>query len=176
MRRPRPAAALRVAGGACRGDLAGARRYAWYGLAVAAATQVACLATLPWLGAVLDLLPYEPGVRDAMGDYLAVRLLSGGAAIGIEALANAYGGQGRTRPGMVANLAAMTLNVALNWVLIFGHLGALLLFPVFVVVAMRIHAIGPDLDLRQRQPAAGDWRPGGARRPAAERRVSQVTT
>jgi MATE family multidrug resistance protein len=55
---------------------------------------------------------------------MAVRLLSGGAAIGIEALANAYGGQGRTRPGMAANLAAMSLNVVLNWVLIFGHLGA----------------------------------------------------
>lgn len=107
-----------------RGDVAGARRYGWYGLAVALATEVLCLATIPWLGSALELLPYEPQVSSLMATYMRVRLLSGGAAIGIEALANYYGGLGRTRPGMVVNLVAMALNVALNWVLIFGHLGA----------------------------------------------------
>jgi MATE family multidrug resistance protein len=59
-----------------------------------------------------------------MARFLAVRLLGGGAAVGLEALANYYGGLGRTRPGMVANLLAMVLNVLGNWVLIEGHLGA----------------------------------------------------
>ncbi|MCC6337145.1 MAG: MATE family efflux transporter [Myxococcales bacterium] len=107
-----------------RGDLAGARRYGWYGLGVAAATQVACLLAIPFLGQVLGLLPYEAQVHQWMTEYMALRLVSGGAAIGIEALANYYGGLGRTRPGMVANVVAMALNVFLNWVLIFGHLGA----------------------------------------------------
>ncbi|HEY8370063.1 MAG TPA: MATE family efflux transporter, partial [Thermodesulfobacteriota bacterium] len=32
-----------------RGDLPGARRYGYYGLAVAAATQVVCLGAIPWI-------------------------------------------------------------------------------------------------------------------------------
>jgi MATE family multidrug resistance protein len=107
-----------------RKDLAGARRYGWYGLVVALGTELLCLATIPFLGSVLELLPYEAAVQASMTTYLRVRLLSGGAAIGVEALANYYGGLGRTRPGMAANLVAMALNVLLNWIFIFGHLGA----------------------------------------------------
>lgn len=101
-----------------RGDATGARRFAWYGLMVAALAQLASLVSLLWLDQALDLLPYDPQVRSLMTRYLSIRLLSGGAAIGIEALANAYAGLSRTRPAMVANLAAMVLNVAANLVLI----------------------------------------------------------
>jgi MATE family multidrug resistance protein len=73
---------------------------------------------VPFIGDALALLPYAPDVRRLMTQYLAIRLLSGGAAIGIEALANAYAGLGRTRPAMVANLAAMVLNVVGNLLLI----------------------------------------------------------
>jgi MATE family multidrug resistance protein len=107
-----------------RGDLAGARRYGFYGLAVAAATQVACLAVIPGLAAVLGYFDYAADVRALMADYLAWRLLSGGAAIGNEALGAYYSGLGRTRLPMVANVVAMVLNVTGNWVFIFGHLGA----------------------------------------------------
>ncbi len=106
-----------------RGDLPGARRYGFYGLAVAAATQVVALATIPAIPAALGWLAYADDVRRLMTDYLAWRLLSGGAAVGIEALGAYYGGLGRTRLPMVANVAAMVLNVAGNWVFIFGHLG-----------------------------------------------------
>lgn len=107
-----------------RGDAVGARRFGWYGLAVALGAEVLALALLPAVGPVLGLLPYEPEVASLMTTYMRVRLMSGGAAIGLEALANYYGGLGRTRPGMVANVVAMVLNVALNWLLIDGHLGA----------------------------------------------------
>lgn len=103
-----------------RGDLASARRYGWYGLLVAAITQVVCFASMPFFEPVLSLLPYEPDVKALMASYLFWRILSGGAAIGIEALANYYGGLGRTLPGMVTNLFAMGLNVAFNYVLING--------------------------------------------------------
>jgi MATE family multidrug resistance protein len=89
---------------------------------VGVATQAVCMAAVPFIDDALELLPYAPEVRTLMTHYLAIRLLSGGAAIGIEALANAYGGLGRTRPAMVANLAAMVLNVFGNLVLI-PHLG-----------------------------------------------------
>jgi MATE family multidrug resistance protein len=107
-----------------RGDLAGARRYGFYGLGVALATEALCVAAFGAIDPVLGLLPYEPDVRASMAEYLRWRLLSGGAAVGLEALGNHYGGLGNTRLPMVANVVAMALNVVLNWVFIFGHLGA----------------------------------------------------
>lgn len=106
------------------GDAEGARRYGFYGLAVAAATQVVCLVSLPALPAVLGLLDYTPEVRALAIDYLWYRLLSGGAAIGMEALSNYYGGLGNTRLPMLFSVGAMVVNIFGNWVLISGHLGA----------------------------------------------------
>lgn len=106
-----------------KGDLAGARRYALYGLFLAALTQLLCVAAIPFVPAAIGKLSYAPDVRALMIDYLEVRLLSGGAAIGLEALANYYGGLGKTSYGMYANLAAMLLNVAGNYALIGGHWG-----------------------------------------------------
>jgi MATE family multidrug resistance protein len=106
------------------GDLRGARRYGWYGLAIALATGVVGVASIPLVPRLLAPLPYAPDVRALMGDYLAIRLLSAGPVIGIEALANYYGGLGRTRLPMKASVAAMVLNVAGCVVLIDGRLGA----------------------------------------------------
>ena len=107
-----------------RGEAVAARRYGWYGLLLALGAEALCLLSIPAWPRVLGWLPYDPEVERQMLDYLSLRLLGGGAAVGIEALANYYGGLGRTRPGMLANLAAMALNVGLNWVLIDGRLGA----------------------------------------------------
>ena len=106
------------------GDRAGARRYGWYGLAVAAATELVAVAALPLVPPALAAFPYAPDVRALLSDYLAVRLLGVGAVVGIEALASYYGGLGNTRLPMLANVAAMVLNVLGNWLLIDGHLGA----------------------------------------------------
>jgi MATE family multidrug resistance protein len=106
------------------GDLRGARRYGWYGLAVAAAAGVLGAAGIPLVPPLLAALPYAPDVRALMGDYLAIRLLSAGPVIGIEALANYYGGLGRPGLPMRASIAAMLLNVAGCFVLIDGRLGA----------------------------------------------------
>ena len=107
-----------------KGDLRGARRYGWYGLLVALLTEVACLAAWPFIDDALSVLNATEEVRVLMASYLKVRLLTGGAAIGIEALGSYYGGLGRTRPSMIANLTLMVLNVLLNWVLINGRFGA----------------------------------------------------
>jgi MATE family multidrug resistance protein len=72
----------------------------------------------------LSKFSYAPDVRELMTRYMQIRLLSGGAAMGIEALGAYYAGQGNTRLPMIASIFAMVLNVALNWVLIRGHLGA----------------------------------------------------
>ena len=106
-----------------RGDALGARRYGFYGLVIAGFTQLACFASLPLIGPVLGLLDYEPQVRTLMATYIGFRLLTGGAAIGIEALGSYYGGIGNTRLPMRANVIAMALNIVFNWLLIGGNLG-----------------------------------------------------
>ena len=105
------------------GDAAGARRFGWYGLILAALAQLLTFALLPLLPQALGMFDYEPAVREGMQAYMTIRLLSTGAAVGIEALGNYYGGTGNTALQMKFNLVAMVLNVVLNWLLIDGHLG-----------------------------------------------------
>lgn len=106
------------------GEAAGARRYAWYGLAIAAATAVlsgfATLGVAPTLG----MLGYTDTVRDLLTEYMVIRLLSAGAVVGIEAIGSWYGGLGNTRLPMLVSFGAMVMNIALNWVFIYGNLGA----------------------------------------------------
>jgi MATE family multidrug resistance protein len=106
------------------GDAAGARKYGYYGLFIALATQLAAIVSVPLVPAALKMLPYSDDLRTLMQGYLEWRLLSGGAAIGVEALSNYYGGLGNTKLPMRVSVLAMTLNVAFCWVLIDGHLGA----------------------------------------------------
>lgn len=106
-----------------KGDLAGARRYGVYGLLLAAFTQLLCVAAIPLIEPIMNQLSYAPDVRRLIVAYLQVRLLSGGAAIGLEALSNYYGGLGKTSYGMYANVAAMVLNVLGNYALIGGRFG-----------------------------------------------------
>lgn len=106
------------------GDPVAARRYGWYGLGVALLTQLICLAGIPAVPGFLRAIGYQGEVHGLMSAYLQIRLLTGGAAVGMEALGNFYGGLGNTRLPMVVSLTAMSLNVFGNWVLINGKLGA----------------------------------------------------
>lgn len=107
-----------------KADLAGARRYGWYGLVVAAFSGIAFGAATPLVEPALAQLSYAPSVRALMSDYIAIRFMAMGAAVGMEAIGNWYGGIGNTRFQMFASVIAMVLNVAFNWLLIEGNLGA----------------------------------------------------
>ncbi len=107
-----------------RGDGAGARRFAMYGLAIALASQLLALALLPFLDVMLSPIGVTPPVRELIHGYMSLRLLSVGAAVGLEALGSYYGGLKNTLLPMAAQVLAMLLNVLLNWVLIRGHWGA----------------------------------------------------
>ncbi len=107
-----------------KNDLSSARRYAWYGLAVAALTSALAIATVPFVGTMISVFPYEPEVRGLMTDYLEIRLFGIGAIVATETLGNWYAGLGNTRLHMGSALIAMVLNVFLNYLLIHGNLGA----------------------------------------------------
>lgn len=101
-----------------------ARRYGTYGLFVALAAAVFSAMLVPFIPWILGHFDQAPEVRDATATYMQIRLWSAGAAVGMETLANYYGGLGNTRLPAIANVLAMVLNVLGNWVLIDGHLGA----------------------------------------------------
>ncbi len=107
-----------------RGAREEAPRYAWYGLAIAGISGVIAVALLPAIEPALDLTGYSPGVRAEMSHYMEIRILSVGAAVGVEALGNWYGGLGNTWMAMIAGIISMAVAVFMNWVLIDGHLGA----------------------------------------------------
>lgn len=107
-----------------RGDHGGARRYGFYGLAFCMLLELIYLGVIGFVPSVIGMLDYSPAVKQLMIDYTQVRLIGGGAAIGLEALGNYYGGLGNTRLPMASQILSMVLNVGLNWILIFGHCGA----------------------------------------------------
>lgn len=106
-----------------RGDLAGVRRYAWYGLIIAAIAATLSAALIPVLPAVLAKLDYTPEVRSIMATFMAIRLLSVGPVVASEALGNWYGGLGNTRVAMITGAVTMVANVALNYLLIEPRFG-----------------------------------------------------
>src|SRR5262249_17036506 len=107
-----------------RGDLLGARRYAWHALALAGITTVLAVAATPFFGVWLRVFGFAPGVHAAMTAFLQWRFWSVGPYIAVAALGNWFAGLGDTRVHMRASVVTMFMNVALAWALIFGHLGA----------------------------------------------------
>jgi MATE family multidrug resistance protein len=101
-----------------------APRFAWYGLAIALLAAVTSAALIPIVGPALALTDYSPDVQQQMTSYMAIRMLSIGAVVGVEALGNWYGGLGNTWMQMIAGFITMVAAVFFNWVLIDGHLGA----------------------------------------------------
>ena len=107
-----------------RGERDQAPRFAWYGFAIAALSALVGVALIPAIRPLLSLTSYSPEVQDRMAQYMAIRFLSVGAAVGTETLGNWYGGLGNTWMQMIAGVIAMVTAVLCNWLLIDGHLGA----------------------------------------------------
>jgi MATE family multidrug resistance protein len=106
-----------------KGDLEGARRYAWYGLGLALVAGAIGVSLIPLVPRVVALLGYDPAVASLMSSFIAIRLLSVTPIVATEALVNWYGGLGNTRLGMICGLTTMTSNVALNYLLIEPRFG-----------------------------------------------------
>lgn len=106
-----------------RGELGAVRRYASYGLSLALLAGVIALVTIPFIPLVLEPLGYAPEVHRLMSQYLMIRLLSVGPAVGLEALGNWYGGLGNTRAAMIGGVVAMVANVLGCYLLIEPRFG-----------------------------------------------------
>ncbi len=106
-----------------RGDLAGARRYAYYGLAFAAVFGLLALVTLPAVRPLVGVLGLGSTVSASMTLYIQIRLLSVAPVIATEGLGAYYGGLGNTRVSMICGVTAMISNVVLNYLLIQPRFG-----------------------------------------------------
>jgi MATE family multidrug resistance protein len=100
-----------------------AGRVAGAGLIVAAALAapvIALLTVIPWL---LAALGYDPELTAEIGRFLRVIRWGAPAFLGSSVLRFLLVAGFRTRIVMIVPLLAIPLNAALNWALIFGHLG-----------------------------------------------------
>jgi len=107
-----------------RGERDQTRRYAWYGLAIAAVAGLIGAATIPFIEPLLGLADFHPDVHVQMSSYLGIRMLSVFAVVGCEAIGNYYGGLGNTWMQLIASVIQMVINVAWNFVFITGRFGA----------------------------------------------------
>jgi MATE family multidrug resistance protein len=94
-----------------RGELSSVKRYALYGLLLSLLAGLLALLAIPFVPGMVAQLGYAPRVQALMSEYLMIRLLSVGPAVGLEALGNWYGGLGNTRAAMLAGIVAMLFNV-----------------------------------------------------------------
>ena len=107
-----------------RGERDAAPRFASYGLVIALIAGLVGFALIPAIEPLLGLTSYSPAVQDEMASYMAIRFLSIGAVVGVEALGNWYGGLGNTWMQMIAGIISMVVAIFCNWLLIDGNLGA----------------------------------------------------
>lgn len=113
-----------VAAARGRGDEAQVRRDARMGMWLSIGFGLGCYPLFWHSGAILGALGQQPEVVALAQDYLRVVGLGMVPALLVMALKSFLSALGRTQVVLWVTLGAVVLNAALNWVLIFGKLGA----------------------------------------------------
>src|SRR5687768_9526509 len=106
------------------GDIDGCHRWLVHGLVLAVVLSVPVSGLLFWIAGGLDTWGLDPTVLALTRPYLEVVTWSVLPLLVYGALRRYLQGMGVVRPVMFALLSANLVNVFVNWVLIFGNLGA----------------------------------------------------
>jgi MATE family multidrug resistance protein len=106
------------------GDRRAAGRIAGAGLALAALLAVPFVAALTSLDRLLLALGYDAALAAEIGRFLRAIAWGGPAFLGFAVLRSLLAALSHTRAVMAVLLVCVAGNAGLNWVLIFGHLGA----------------------------------------------------
>jgi len=106
------------------GDRTAAGRIAGAGLALALLLAAPFLAGLTSLDRLLHALGYDPALAAEIGRFLRAIAWGGPAFLGFAVLRSLLAALSRTRAVMIVLLICVAGNAGLNWVLIYGHLGA----------------------------------------------------
>src|SRR5438128_7159499 len=106
------------------GDSRRAGRIASEGLFLAALLAVPVVATLLVLARLLALLGYEPALAAEIGRFLGAIAWAAPGFLGLAVLRGFLVAASHSRTVMVVLILCIPMNAGLNWMLIFGHLGA----------------------------------------------------
>lgn len=113
-----------IATARARGDEAQLRRATRMALWLSGIHAVLVAPLMWWSGPILVALGQDPAVAALAQDWLRAMTLAMPAALGGMALNSFLAALGRPNVVLAVTLAGLPINAALNWVLIFGHLGA----------------------------------------------------
>jgi MATE family multidrug resistance protein len=106
------------------GDRAAAGRLARSGLVLAALLSVPVIAAMTLAPALLDRIGYEPALAREIGRFLHAVCWGAPGFLGFVVLRSLLTALKRTRGVMLVLALCVPVTAGLNWVLIFGHLGA----------------------------------------------------
>ncbi|HXP06443.1 MAG TPA: MATE family efflux transporter [Stellaceae bacterium] len=106
------------------GDRDAAGRVGGSGLVLAAVLTVPVVVALMFADRLLDLIGYEPALAREIGRFLHAIAWGAPAFLGFGVLRSLLAALARARAVMVVLTLCVPTLIALNWVLIFGHLGA----------------------------------------------------
>jgi MATE family multidrug resistance protein len=106
------------------GDHETAGNIAGEGFVIAAALSVPVVATLMFIDRLLVVLGYDPALAAEIGRFLVAIVWGAPAFLGFAVLRSFLVAASRSRSVMVALILCIPMNAGLNWMLIFGHLGA----------------------------------------------------
>jgi MATE family multidrug resistance protein len=106
------------------GDRAAAGRIAGSGLVLAAMLTVPIVAAMTTADRLLDLIGYDPALAREIGHFLRAVAWGSPGFLGFAVLRNLFAALRRPRIVMVVLAFCVPTLIGLNWILIFGHLGA----------------------------------------------------
>ncbi len=106
------------------GDRAAVGRVTASGLLLAAVLTIPVVAAMLLAERLLGLIGYDPGLTEEIGRYLRAIVWGAPGFLGFAVLRCLFATLSRARVVMIVLLPCLPLNAALNWMLVFGHLGA----------------------------------------------------
>src|SRR6516165_5208827 len=105
-------------------DDRGAGRVAGAGLVLAALLAVPVIAALLAAGRLLVALGYQPALAEEIGRFLSAIAWAAPGFLGFAVLRSFLVAASHSRTVMIALVLCIPMNAGLNWILVFGHLGA----------------------------------------------------
>jgi MATE family multidrug resistance protein len=95
----------------------------WQGIYVSVLGGLALICLIPFARPIFSLVGHEPVVQGHEVDYFQILCLGGAPVIASSAISGFFSGRGKTWPVMWVNISSTTVNLFMDYALIFGNWG-----------------------------------------------------